>query len=81
MKKLTLNGKKCHQIHVGNPDINCPKLKAHQNEILRVKQDKYLGDIVSFDGKNENNIKSKAASGIGAISNIMNIMREICLGT
>ena len=69
-----MNDKKCHQIHVGNPEIKCPTLKAHQKDILKVKKDKYLGDTVSYDGKNENNMKVKAASGI------MNIIREICLG-
>ena len=47
---------------------------------MKVSQDKYLGDIISSDGKNDSNMKSKASSGMGAISNIMNIMREVSLG-
>ena len=80
LKNLRLNHDKCHQIHVGEQNLKCPPLKAHQNEVLKVSQDKYLGDIISSDGKNNTNIDAKAAVGMGAISNIMNIMREISLG-
>ena len=60
--------------------MNCPQLHAHKSNILKVKQDKYLGDVISFDGKNDHNIKKKVSASLGAISNIINIMREICLG-
>ena len=43
-------------------------------------QEKYLGDIVSSDGTNNNNIKNKVIIGIGKISSIMNILREVSLG-
>ena len=65
---------------VGNQKMNCPQLHAHKSNILKVKQDKYLGDVISFDGKNDHNIKKKVSASLGAISNIINIMREICLG-
>jgi len=80
MKNLNLNKKKCHQIHIGKPNANCPTLKSHQDNIIKVNQDKYLGDVISSDGKNDVNVKNKISSGLGAISNILNILREVSLG-
>ena len=48
--------------------------------LLNVESDKYVGDIVSKDGTNSKNIKSRIGRGIGAISNIMNILKEVSLG-
>ena len=48
--------------------------------MLNVESDKYVGDIVSKDGTNTKNIKSRIGRGIGAISNIMNILKEVSLG-
>ena len=78
--KLTLNTNKCHKLHLGNKKDLCPKLSAHQQEMKEKSQEKYLGDIVSSDGTNNNNIKNKVNIGIGKISSIMNILREVSLG-
>ena len=37
LRNLTLNAKKCHQLHIGNPKMHCPKLNAHKKEITKVK--------------------------------------------
>ena len=42
--------------------------------------EKYLGDIISGDGKNKKNIKARVTKLLGVISNIMNILREVSLG-
>ena len=56
------NGKsKCHFIHIGKNNKNCPKLKVHGTEMEQVTEDTYLGDIISEDGKNEKNIKNRIA--------------------
>ena len=49
-KKLDLNKTKCHQIHVGQNNDFCPQLKAHEDVILKVDNDTYLGDIVMSSG-------------------------------
>ena len=49
--------------------------------MIRVKTDKYLGNIISTDGKNDENVKSRAASALGSISSIMNILNEVSLGS
>ena len=41
---------------------------------------KYLGDILSSDGKNDANIKARTYRGLGAITNIFQTLKEICLG-
>ena len=45
----------------------------------RVKDDGYLGDILSSDGKNLNNIKDTISKGVGIISNIFNLLDNIIL--
>ena len=79
-KNLNLNKDKCHQIHIGKQNENCPSLKAHNHLMKKVNQDKYLGDILSSSANNDDNIKSKISNGMGAISNILNILREVSLG-
>ena len=78
-KKLTLNETKCHKIHVGNIEVVCPKLHAHSSNINEVISDKYIGDIIAADGKNDKNISNRVAKGHGKIAVIMNILREVSL--
>ena len=80
LKNLHLNKDKCHQIHIGRPNKTCPKLKAHGDEIMKVCKDKYLGDVISQNGNNDDNIRSKISNGMAAMSNILNILREVSLG-
>ena len=57
MKKLNFHtpderGKsKCHTLHIGKKSEICPKLKVHGYDMEVIKSDKYLGDIISRDGK------------------------------
>ena len=41
---------------------------------------KYLGDIISRDGKNTANIKARQNKGKGVITTIMSLLQELCLG-
>ena len=41
---------------------------------------KYLGDILSSDGKNDANIKERVNRGLGAVTNICQTMKDLCLG-
>ena len=41
---------------------------------------KYLGDILSSDGKNDANIKARTYRGLGAITNIFQTLKDLCLG-
>ena len=56
-KKLELNSEKCHKIHIGKCVENlCPRLKTHVEEMTKVDWERYLGDLLSKDGKNMINI-------------------------
>ena len=45
-----------------------------------VKSDTYLGDIISSDGKTKLNIESRAAEGLGIVSQIMDILKTVRFG-
>ena len=57
MNKLELNKKKCHHLHIGTVNPNCPKLMAHNEIMKKVTDDKYHGDQISYDLKYDKNIK------------------------
>ena len=42
---------KCHKMHIGQKNYNCPILKVHGTVMPEVTEDVYLGDIISNDGK------------------------------
>ena len=86
MKKLKFHtpdkdGKsKCHKIHVGKENMLCPDLKVHGTIMEQVSEDTYLGDIVSHDGSNQKNVKSRIGKGLGLISQIINILETVSFG-
>ena len=57
----------------------CPTLKVHGTIMPEVSQETYLGDILSSDGKNTINIKSRISKGIGIISQILNLLELVSL--
>ena len=71
---------KCHKMHIGKPSKTCPKLQVHSTAMKEVKEDTYLGDIISADGKNESNIKNRIGKGLGKINDIMTMLEKVTLG-
>ena len=55
------------------------KLEDHKLELL--EEDKYLGDIISKDGKNFKNILARKAKGKGIINQISGILEDMCFGS
>ena len=49
-------------------------------EVKEVQQERYLGDILSCDGKNQKNITARKNKGTGIITQIMSILEDICFG-
>ena len=47
----------------------------------QVQEDVYLGDIISHDGSNSKNIKSRVGKGLGKISDIVNILETVSFGS
>ena len=86
MKKLRFHlpnkqGKtKCNKIHIGNNHKNCLDLKVHGINMKNVESYTYLGDIISCDGKNSENIKSRVSRGLGIVTRIMNLLEEVSFG-
>ena len=79
--KQLFNGTKCHVIHAGSKAQSCSELKAHENTMEVVKEEKYVGDVVTGDGKHTRNVASRRSKGIGITSEIMNILDGLSLGT
>ena len=71
---------KCHKIHIGIENRNCPVLRVHGEEMPSVSHDTYLGDILSCDGKNKRNIENRVSKGRGRVAEIMGILHKISLG-
>ena len=71
---------KCHKLHIGRNHENCPVLKVHGTIMKDVTSDTYLGDVISADGKNTENIKSRVSKGLGIVSQIMNLMDIVNFG-
>ena len=69
---------KCHKIHVGKNHDVCSVLQVHGTVMEDVTHDTYLGDVISGDGRNTRNINKRISRGIS--SQIMNLLRDICLG-
>ena len=79
--KQLFNGSKCHSIHAGGKAQVCSKLKAHRTTMDIVNEEKYVGDIVTGDGKHSKNIAARRSKGIGMISEITNILDGLFLGS
>ena len=67
-------------MHIGRPNKICPKLEVHGTPMKEVQEDTYLGDIISSDGKNQSNIKSRVGKGLGKMNDIMTILEKVTLG-
>ena len=78
--KQQFNRSKCHAMHAGKQSRPCDALKAHNMEMEVVTQEKYVGDIITNNGKCTKNIMARRSKGVGVISEITNILDGLCLG-
>ncbi len=78
--KQLFNGTKCHRIHAGRQIRPCSALYAHDTRMDVVNEEKYVGDIVTNDGKHARNISARRSKGVGIIGEIANILDGLCLG-
>ena len=83
---------KCHKISVDawreitifKDEIGVDKIEdkySGEEEIEEKTEEKYLGDIISNDGRNIKNIKSRIAKGNGIVSKIMTILDAFPFGS
>ena len=68
--KLHLNELKCFKMHVRKASECCPILKVDGNEMKSVDRERYLGDILTSDGKINNNIEERVNKGFGKVNDI-----------
>ena len=76
---------KCHSLFVdrwerteisGNIDEIC----VGKEEMEETKEEKYLGDVISCDGRNFKNIKARVSKGKGIVQRICNTLEDIPFG-
>ena len=51
------------------------------HKLESVQDDKYLGDIISVDGRNSKNIGAKKAKAVGIVKQIKSMLEDMCLGS
>ena len=61
--------------------ITLQDVQENDHIVEEVSDEKYLGDIISKDGRNIKNIKARAAKANGSINQIMEILENVCFGS
>ena len=102
-KKFQFGKEKCHKLHIGCKDQNCPDLyldtwKIEESEeydtgskvlkdvidedykIESSEEERYLGDLITSDGKNTKNILARKSKGIGIVDKICNHLNNVFFG-
>ena len=59
---------------------NLEEVMVESHTLEKLDEDKYLGDIISVDGKNSKNIKARKGKAAGIIKQIITILHDICFG-
>ena len=93
MKKLEFNQKKCVKLHISKAErkgcaqtepnirnVRCAFLEVQECEMKEAEEEKYIGDVISYNGSNDGNISKRRSLGTGAISQIFAILNEVSLG-
>jgi hypothetical protein len=96
LKKLEFNQTKCVNLHVSKDDrkkcspsgvesermrnVKCVFLEVQDCEMRTADNEKYIGDIVSYNGSNDANVARRVSLGMGALSQIFAVLNEISLG-
>ena len=77
---IGLNEDNCVNMHIGPNEYNCEQLKVHETNMLTTKKQRYLGDIISCLGNNNENIKERCIIGHQAISQIKTNLNDVNYG-
>ena len=96
LKKLEFNQTKCVNLHVSKDDrkkcspsgvesermrnVKCVFLEVQDCVMRTADNEKYIGDIVSYNGSNDANVARRVSLGMGALSQIFAVLNEINLG-
>ena len=79
--ELKIEGWEVKQVN----QINSEEMKMEDDysgmcDMEPVEEEKYLGDIISNNGKNTKNIEARKNRGTGIVNQIMSILEDICFG-
>ena len=79
--ELVVDGWKVKEVNeIGTGEMKLEDEHTGYHKMATVEKEKYLGDIVSQDGKNTKNIVARKNRGTGVVSQIMSILEDICFG-
>ena len=59
---------------------NLEDILVESHTLEKINEEKYLGDIISVDGKNSKNIQARKGKAIGIVNQINSILHDICFG-
>ena len=66
--------------HIGKQSIKCPELQIHESKMETTKQERYLGYIITCDGKQDKNINSRIAKAWSYFAELRALMNEFPFG-
>ena len=69
-----------HAKEMDTDQYNLKDELSDEYQIEKTDEEKYLGDVISADGKNHKNIQKRREKGVGIIAQIMSILEEVCFG-
>ena len=74
---------KCNSLHIGKPNQQCPGMKVHGHmaDIVSEAVNLGMGDTISTDGRNTSNINSRVNKGVGIVTNIMDMLKNVSFGS
>ena len=79
-KNLQLGSNKCFHMHVGKRDRECKNLTVNNSTMNTTTKEKYLGNILSANGKIDENIAERYNRGIGLVNHIISMLKEVHFG-
>ena len=75
-KHLKFGPSKCYRIHVGpKADGKCSLVKVHDSKMKEAKSQKYLGQVIASDGKNDLDFEERYHKGMGGANQIISILQ------
>ena len=78
--QLELGTSKCSHMHIGKNDHRCSELKVNNLSMKKSFKETYLGEILTSDGKINENIHNRYSKGIGIANTIISLLKDISFG-
>ena len=79
-KQLRMGASKCFQIHIGKSKDKCRRLYINQSVMNTSTKEKYLGSILTSDGKVNQHIIDRQNKGTGIVNQILSLIKEVHFG-